>query len=72
MFRKVLDWDFGILTMEDEAPVVKVDDLIRWGNSFVPEYNQMADSPITRQSPFPFNQEINMKIAYWQVQSTSV
>lgn len=51
--------------MEDEAPVVKVDDLIRWGNSFVPEYNQMADSPITRQSPFPFNQEINMKIAYW-------
>lgn len=54
--------------MGDEAHVVKVDELIRWGNSFVPEYNQMADSSIKRQSPFPFNQDINLKIAYWQVQ----
>ena len=49
----------------EALPIVDVNDLQKWGNTFTPDYTQMEDDMTIKKSPFPFNDLINSKIVYW-------
>jgi len=50
-----------------DLAVVSLDKLPRWSNTYTPGYQQMVENPSATQrtSPFPFDERINAKIAYW-------